>query len=169
MDRGSYRARVQGVTKSWTRLSDSHTHTHTHTPAQGWSRKSLAEPEQCLQLRQMIQVTWDETPGMTSPPVGQCLTVPRVLTHLILIKIPWGMQGSSYYWLWPREVGTEVHRDHVTGLKPQSKKLNTGNYISRFPVPNSFLCGLQFKPGVWWCGGWSLSPWMHIWITWWDL
>ena len=59
------------------------------------------------------------------------------------------MQGSSYYWLWLREVGTEVHRDHVTGLKPQSKKLNTGNYISRFPVPNSFLCGLQFKPGVW--------------------
>ena len=30
MDRGAWRATVQGVTKSWTRLS-THTHTHTHT------------------------------------------------------------------------------------------------------------------------------------------
>ena len=67
------------------------------------------------------------------------------------------MQGSGYYWLWPRGVGTEVHRDHATGLKPQSKKLNTGNYISRFPVPDSFLCGLQLKPGGWGGGEWGLE------------
>ena len=29
MDRGAWQAAVYGVTKSWTRLSDSHTHTHT--------------------------------------------------------------------------------------------------------------------------------------------
>ena len=29
MDRGAWRATVHGVTKSWTRLSDTHTHTHT--------------------------------------------------------------------------------------------------------------------------------------------
>ena len=31
MDGGVWRATVHGVTKSWTRLSDTHTHTHTHT------------------------------------------------------------------------------------------------------------------------------------------
>ena len=31
MDRGDWQAIVQGVTKTWTRLSNSHTHTHTHT------------------------------------------------------------------------------------------------------------------------------------------
>ena len=32
MDRGAWWAIVHGVTKSWTRLSDSpHTHTHTHS------------------------------------------------------------------------------------------------------------------------------------------
>ena len=30
-DRGAWQATVHGVTKSWTRLSDTHTHTHTHT------------------------------------------------------------------------------------------------------------------------------------------
>ena len=30
MDRGAWRSTVRGVTKNWTRLSDSHTHTHTH-------------------------------------------------------------------------------------------------------------------------------------------
>ena len=33
-----------------------------------------------------MEVTWDETSGMTSPPIGQCLTVPRALTHLIPLK-----------------------------------------------------------------------------------
>ena len=74
----------QRVGHDW--VTNTHTHTHTHTPARGWSRKSLAEPEQCLQLRQMMEVTWDETSGMTSPPIGQCLTVPRALTHLIPLK-----------------------------------------------------------------------------------
>ena len=30
-DRGAWQATVHGVTKSWTRLSDTHTHTHTHS------------------------------------------------------------------------------------------------------------------------------------------
>ena len=29
MDRGAWRARVHGITESWTRLTLSHTHTHT--------------------------------------------------------------------------------------------------------------------------------------------
>ena len=33
MDKGTWQATVQRVTKSWTRLSGLHTHTHTHTEA----------------------------------------------------------------------------------------------------------------------------------------
>ena len=43
MDRGAWQAAVYGVTKSWTRLSDSHTHTHTHT-------HGLAVPLACVPL-----------------------------------------------------------------------------------------------------------------------
>ena len=46
MDRGAWRATIQGVTKSWTQLSTcarvvSHTHTHTHTHDERAVRKGL--------------------------------------------------------------------------------------------------------------------------------
>ena len=84
MDRGAWRATVQGVKKSQTRLSHTHTHTHTHTRTNlGASHVvlMLKEPtSQCGRLKRRSLI-----PG-SKDPLGEGMA-----THSSVLawRIPW--------------------------------------------------------------------------------